>query len=166
MKSRRSTYNLLFVVFSIIFLFYSCLQPPADPDKEAPKTATLNVNIEKYLDTQVMQPGFGGRIFSAFKIFSEEDNKVFLWAFLQEYYENDSKIMMGSGWSVPMVLEIERNTGWITIKGHKTPRDGEQYAQDIKKVFPKNIRTQIFTFPGSDEMQELQRYSAARAKKP
>ena len=43
--------------------------------------ATLDCNIEKYLDTQVMQPGFGGRIFSAFKIFSEEEDNVFLWAF-------------------------------------------------------------------------------------
>ena len=43
--------------------------------------ATLDGNIERHLDTQVMQPGYGGRIFSGFKIFSEEEDNVFLWAF-------------------------------------------------------------------------------------
>lgn len=166
MKSRRSTYNLLFMATCVVFLFCSCVQPPADSEKPAPTTPARDSTIEKYLDTQVMQPGFGGRIFSAYKVFSEEDDKVYLWAFVQEYYEKDGKTMIGSGWSVPLVLNIQRNSGKIIITGHKTPRDGELYAQDIKKMFPKNIRTQIFTFPGSDEMQELQRYSAARAKKP
>jgi len=166
MKSRWSTNNLLFVATCMVFLFYSCMQPPADSEKPALTTSSQDGTIEKYLDTQVMQPGFGGRIFSAFKVFSEEDDKVYLWAFLQEYYEKDGKTMMGSGWSVPLVLEIERNTSEITIKGHKTPRDGELYAHDIKKMFPENIRTQIFAFPGSEEMQELERHSAARAKKP
>jgi len=103
--------------------------------------ATLDCNIEKYLDTQVMQPCFGGRIFSAFKIFSKKEDNVFLWAFLQGYYEKDGKTILGSGWLVPLVLEIERNTDGINIIGHKTPRNGELYGQDIKKMFPENICT-------------------------
>jgi len=35
----------------------------------------------------VILPGYGGWIFSACKVFAEDDDKIFLWAFLQEYYE-------------------------------------------------------------------------------
>jgi len=61
--------------------------------------------------------------------------------FLQGYYEKDGKTMLGSGWLVPLVLEIERNTDGINIIGHKAPRNGELYGQDIKKMFPENICT-------------------------
>jgi len=72
--------------------------------------------------------------------------------------------MMGSGWSVP-ILNIEKNSGEIIITGYKAPRDGELYAQDIKTMFPETIRTQIFAFPGTPEMQKLQQKTSARAEK-
>ena len=112
-----------------------------------------------------MQPSFGGKIFSAHYVFKSEDGKIYIWAFLQEYYKKSGKTELGSGWSVPMVLSTETHAGVMSIAGHETPHDGSQYGDDIRRLFPKELHQKIFDFSGTDEMRSLEKHSVERAEK-
>jgi hypothetical protein len=121
--------------------------------------------IQKYLDEKVMQPSFGGRVFSAFKLLKQESGKLNIWAYMQEYYRKDGKMEIGSGWSVPMVINIEETSSGIKIKDHFTPGDGDRFSEDIRAHFPGDIQKQIFDFPGTPDMRNLENTSKQRAEK-
>ncbi len=145
---------ILFVIFN-----QSCTQ------KNVSESRNESISIEKYLDNHLMQPAFGGRVLSAHKILLQQDNNIFIWAFLQEYYKKDGKTNIGSAWSVPLVLNIENTSTEMIIKSHTSPGDGELYAKDIKRLFPSNIQQEIFDFPGTQEMRELEEYSKKRSER-
>jgi hypothetical protein len=119
--------------------------------------------IQKYLDEKVMQPSFGGKVFSAHKIFKTENDKIYLWAYLMEYYKKDGKTEQGSGWSVPLVLNTTGSGANLIITSHQAPGDGDMYGEDIKKLFPKDIQQQVFDFSGSPEMPSLEKKSKDRS---
>lgn len=158
MKNILTTGRLL-VLICISFVIGSCQQKTSVPDKKNTD------NIEKYLDTKVMETAYNGKVFSAHKVFMEQDNKIYLWAYMQEYYKRDGKTLLGSGWSVPLILTIENSPEGITVKGHTAPRDGELYSLDVKDLFPEKIRQEIFDFPGTQEMRQLQEISLKRSEK-
>jgi hypothetical protein len=146
---------------SLLLIFTGC--QPKNQTPEGSSTADDQNVIEKYLDEKVMQPGFGGRIFSAHQIFTSETDKIYLWALLQEYYKKDGQTLTGTGCSVPMVLNIRRENGKMIILNHSTPGDGDRYAADIRKMFPAGIHQKIFDFPGSADMRSLEDRSKKRA---
>ncbi len=158
MKNIQITGGLL-VLVCLGFVIVSCQQKTSIPDKNNTD------NIEKYLDTKVMETAYNGKVFSAHKVFMEQDNKIYLWAFMQEYYKRDGKTLIGSGWSVPLILNIENSSDGIIVRSHKAPRDGELYSLDIKDLFPEKIRQEIFDFPGTQEMRKLEEISVKRSEK-
>ena len=112
--------------------------------------------MQKYLDEQVMQPFFGGKIFSSYKVFKKEDNYIYIWAYMQEYYKKDDKIEPGSGWSVPMVIYFEEKPTEVNIKNLFTPKDGDKYTKGIQTHFPEEIQKQILDFPETQEVIDMQ----------
>ncbi len=151
---RKPIYLLLFS----FLLLVSCLQ------NQLKLTADDSKQVEKYLDTKIMATSFGGSVFSANKIFTIEKDKIFLWAYLQEYYIKDGKTVLGSGWSVPLVLNVEKTQDGINIKSHDAPRDGDLYSEDIKRLFPKEVQQKIFDFPSTAEIYQLKEISLKRSK--
>jgi len=132
--------------------------------KTAPIGTTDRDFIETYLDTKVMEPSYGGRIFSSYKVFLEEGDKIYVWAFMQEKYKKDGSMLPGSGWSVPLVLNIGNVSGNKTVISHTAPRDGELFSKDIETLFPEKIRNEVLNFTGSEEMQKLEEKSRLRSK--
>jgi len=120
--------------------------------------------IEKYLDTKVMDPAYDGVVLSAHKVLLKKDNTLYIWAYMQEYYKRDGKTMLGSGWSVPLILTIEPGAFGIVVKSHKYPSDGELYSKEVKELFPREIQQQIFDFPASQDLLKLQEISLKRSK--
>lgn len=127
---------------------------------------TLNdvKNIEKYLDTKVMAPAQNGVVLSAHKVLMQKDNTLYVWAYMQEYYKSDGKLMRGSGWSVPMILTIEQSADGIMVKNHKYPGDGELYSKEVRELFPTEIQQQIFDFPASQDLRKLEEILSKRSK--
>lgn len=151
----------LFLILAVFAMIVSCgntktQQSPSQSDNDA---------IQKYLDEKMMQPGFGGTVFSAYEILKKTDDKIFLWAYLQEYYKKDNKLQQGSGWSVPVALSVENTTDGLKINNHEVPHDGESYANDIKRIFPDDIQQKIFNYSGSSAIQKLEKDSKDRAEK-
>jgi len=121
--------------------------------------------LQKYLDEKVIQPINDGKVFSAHKLFKKEDDTLYIWAYMQEYYKKDGKIELGIGWSVPMEISIRDTLSEVTIKKIFIPGDGDRYAKDIKKSFPDDIQQQVLDFPGTPEVKDLGNSCKERAEK-
>lgn len=108
--------------------------------------------IEKYLRDEVMDPNFGGKNFSAYEVLGSDQDKgeIYIWAFIQEYYEEGNGIEEGTGMSVPMVLKLDQSQNSFKVLSHTLPRDGNYYAEDIKDLFPKKAEKKIFDYPTVD----------------
>ncbi len=102
--------------------------------------------VEDYLAEKTLQPSFGGEVISAYEILAVDNSNIYLWVLQIEYYRAGNEIKQGAGWSVPMVLSIERDENKIKTLSHKTPRDGSYYAEDIKTLFPRNTHKKIFDY--------------------
>lgn len=151
----------LILILSVFTFMLSCgnskvKQTPSQSDNDA---------IEKYLDEKMMNPEFWGKVFSSYKIFKKTEDKIYLWAYLQEYYKKDNILQKGTGWSVPAVLIIENSDEGLMIISHNVPVDGENYSKDIKSMFPDDIQKKIFDFSGTESIPKLEKTSRERAEK-
>ncbi|MGP4073556.1 hypothetical protein ACTWQB_13485 [Piscibacillus sp. B03] len=102
--------------------------------------------IDQYLQ-QELKPDLGEDVFTAFEVLasSEEASEVYVWALIEGY----SGSQVGSGMSIPLVLEVTHDDDVITVTNHKGPHDGSYYTSDIKEMFPKNTHNKIFDYPSN-----------------
>lgn len=114
-------------------------------------TGTENKLILDYLDQKVFSPNFRGKVFSAYKLLGRETGKLYIWATIQEYYKKDGILETGTGWSVPLVLNLAESSGSEKITSHISPRDGSLYSKDIEKLFPRVLQKTILYFPSNSE---------------
>jgi hypothetical protein len=118
--------------------------------------------VEKYLSEEVMNSNFGGEIFVAYEILETDKNEgeIYLWALIQEYYEEGEALETGSGMSVPIVLSVSvHNNDSLEISSHSLPRDGSYYSEDIKEMFPKKIQNKILGYSSNhigDLIEEME----------
>ncbi|MDE5416124.1 hypothetical protein [Alkalihalobacterium chitinilyticum] len=104
--------------------------------------------IEQYLTKEVLQPNFGGEMFTTYEILGTDLNasEVYLWALIEEYYQEGGNLEQGTGMSVPMVLHAEKNTQSFKILKHTLPGDGSNYIDDIKTMFPSKLHNKIVDY--------------------
>ena len=104
--------------------------------------------IQNYIENHIEFPGFGGKMFCAYKLFGIEttgnNNHIYLWTLCMEYYVKDSVLLKGTGVSMPVALISVRSPQGSKILEHKKPVDGEGYSESIRQIFPKQYHKAIF----------------------
>jgi len=154
---------ILLLSFCMIFSIISCNNKSQVSGPELSKRSSDI--LQKYLDEKVIRPLYSGKVFSAFSLFKNEGDTLYIWAYMQEYYKEDNAIKQGSGWSVPMEIIIKETPQEVIIKRLFTPSDGDMYTKGIRNHFPADIQKQILDFPGTPEVKELEKYCEERADK-
>ena len=133
----------------VIILSVGC-QPKEDvcPTSVAVSESSLQMaNAEDYLATNVGESGFGGTVFCAYEFLNAElgtKGKMYTWVHCQEYYLRGESLLLGTGISVPVALELRQTNGEYTIIGHRQPRSGTNYGQDVRAIFPCSTWSEIF----------------------
>ena len=61
------------------------------------------------------------------------------WALYEEYKVTDDGLEVGRGSHVPVAISFDLDERGYTLTGYWEPRDGGDYAQDIRKKFPAHI---------------------------
>lgn len=121
--------------------------------------------IGLYLDDHLMPPGFGGVVFTAYAVLGAAPGEVYVWAFAQEFYDQDGSIGTGSGLSCPAVVKISLGGEQVVgVAGHRIPRDGELYAEDVKNMFPESVQHAVLGIHQSDTVAELRASVEERAR--
>lgn len=137
---------LIIFLFSLIFSFYIYKNKSKNGIESVNQNETEETIIEKYLSNNLLKPEFGGKVFCVFHNYSLEkseiDNNYYLWIYCEEYYKKDSKVLMGSGVSMPVKLETKKVNGSLEILNHQQPQDGEGYAKSIREMFPNDFEDQ------------------------
>lgn len=105
--------------------------------------------IERYLTTEVMNPNFGGEVWTTYQILDTNStkNEVYVWALIQEYVQEGDRLEQGSGMSAPLVLYLDNDDESFTIQGHRLPRDGSYYPTDLWTMFPVHVQLAISSHP-------------------
>lgn len=73
---------------------------------------------------------------------------LYVWAYCAEYSIKDGEIKTLSGVSTPAKIDYPNELSFYDINrfSYESPRDGAQYSEDIKRIFPENIWQTIFNF--------------------
>ena len=139
------------------------------------KIVILNKNpgedyIQRYLETSLESPGFGGKMFCTYELYGkeakEDRQQLYLWAFCMEYYVKQGILQEGTGVSVPVVLVSVPSGHGEMIETHFQPVDGEDYGNSIRKIFPPKYHKAIFAEGGdyNRRAQALQRAAREKAR--
>lgn len=112
------------------------LIPPAD--------ATLSQQITLFLDNHLFTPDSGGMMFTAHEVLDADGEKIYIWAYGQEFYVEGKALKKGQGISVPVVLTYNLDSNKARkIDKMELPRDGS-YDWDVKAMFPAKLHNRIF----------------------
>ncbi|MDV4152029.1 hypothetical protein R0131_14465 [Clostridium sp. AL.422] len=124
----------------ILFILGGCSSTPKDASNTLEITQPDEKIIQEYLDSKtndISAPNQEGEMYSAFEIFGTDDNKIYVWMLKYEYLGQGKAVT--NGVSTPIVLYIESKDGEIEIENHKSPKDGEEYGESLKKLFPQKV---------------------------
>lgn len=166
---------LLLLIAGGVFLFVLTEKEPERTAEDTPKTDTTEGDKEtpekfrerqvmKYLQKHGLDTNFDGEVFADYYEFGQKREKLFVWAYIQEYYESDGELKAGSGHSVPMIITLNENG---TVKKHWEPRPGEEYSDSIKDEFPQQYRQEVLNFQSrhQDALDEIKNSLRKRAEK-
>ncbi|NLD71112.1 MAG: hypothetical protein GX649_00175 [Chloroflexi bacterium] len=129
--------------------------------------------VEVYLAEHVGFTSRDGEVFCAYVPLEAEDgaeDTLYAWAHCQEYVLERGGLARGSGISVPVALEFRRANGGYEIVGHRAPRDGALYGEDVEAIFPRGAWAQINPQGRADRVRKndrvgsLERDAEARAR--
>lgn len=103
--------------------------------------ANIKIVLKEYLP-KILNPEFGGVVFCGNHLYGYKEEpdinniSIFVWAYCEEYYLDDTNLMMGSGISEPMKLTIKNNNNNLEVVNHFVPKDGSLYNSSIGEMFP------------------------------
>jgi predicted secreted protein len=103
----------------------------------------IKEKVIAYLEDSALEPGFKGEIFADYYKFGRDENNLYIWAYVCEYYKKDGRLRLGSGRSGPMIIALSQEG---VIKDHWQPGAGEEYPGSIKDNFPKKFQNDILNF--------------------
>ena len=127
----------------ILFVLWGCNSTPKDAPNTLKVTQADEKIIQEYLDTKtndINAPSYG-KMYSAFKVYGTDSNRIYLWMLKSEYLGQGKELT--NGVSIPLVLYIESKEGKIEVKDHKYPKDGVEYGKSLEKLFPQNVRNEM-----------------------
>lgn len=119
---------------------------PAENNSQSGKG--IKEKVIAYLEDSALEPGFKGEIFADYYKFGWDENNLYIWAYVCEYYKKDGRLKLGNGRSGPMIIALSQKG---VIKDHWQPEPGEEYPESIKDNFPKKFQDDIFNFQSQDK---------------
>ncbi|MDZ4993435.1 hypothetical protein GNF80_10710 [Clostridium perfringens] len=131
--SKKVALTMLLLICTVLFI--GCGRNSEDKLKI---TEADNDVIREYIDNKTGNKIVvnEGHVYSAFKVLGTGKNEIYLWVLKEN--------SVGGGGSMPVLLKASRVNGELSITDFKIPRDGEAYVEDIKEMFPRYVRKQIY----------------------
>jgi len=120
--------------------------------------------VVRYLQDSTLETNYGGQVFADYHMFGKKDDRLFVWAYVAEFYKMDGVLKMGSARSGPMMINVYPQSG---VADYWTPKDGAGYAPSIKSNFPPEYHDKVLNFQSrhKDILEELRASVQASARK-
>ena len=83
---------------------------------------------------------------------------LYVWAYCGEYIIQDGELKTLSGLSGPAKINYPNELSFYDLGqfSYEAPGDGSHYAEDIKKIFPKDVQQRIFDFNREDIIKKIE----------
>lgn len=81
---------------------------------------------------------------------------VYMWVLEETYYEDNGKIIEDSASSIPYKITVEKSDDEYLVLEVEMPKDGSDYAKDMKSLFPKAVRNDINKVHKDGTIEKLQ----------
>jgi hypothetical protein len=110
--------------------------------------ALINDQLKSYLP-RILEPAYNGKVFCSSHLYGFDENKstnmvqAYVWAYCEEYFQENGQIKMGSGVSEPVLVTLELQNGILGVQGHQEPGNGSLYAPSIKEMFPEKYYNEV-----------------------
>ncbi len=139
----KSIFFIFLFVAVLVFLFIFLGEKDTGSDFSLIKESHVFENqkdVVKYLEKDVINPSReDGVVFANYYEFGTEKEKIFLWAYIVEYYMENGIIKEGERASLPMTLFLSKSKKPI----------GHNYIQeegDAHKIFPEKYEKELINF--------------------
>jgi len=128
------------------------LAPAPGPAAQSASTRTYlaveqmipSQTIKDYLIQKEGATAYGGKVFTAYQVMGTEQSglvtKLYLWAFLQEFWVDQGFLHPGTASSLPVVLFLKMQAGHYQIFDFKDAGEGYQY---LTVNFPPRMQAVI-----------------------
>lgn len=162
---------LLLILAGIIFVVLSperAEESRNGPQKEGGDKQTpwksMRIEIIDHLEENILDPGFGGKVFADYHKWGRKEGELFLWVYTVEYYLEGEELKQGSGYSGPVAITLTEDED---IEGHWMPRDGKEYSSSIKERFPRQYWDKVLNFQSENKsvLNDLEESVEDRAEK-
>lgn len=137
-------YIKLFLVFLLLGVCISC-------NSEAMLSDVFLKSQSQRIYDYVNQNGLiihktkgNSEIYSKYQLlgFDAKTNEIYLYVVTAEYYIVNNLVFNTDASGVPVVLKVKKENDELIVISHKTPRDGDYWGGDFRKMFPRHIRDQ------------------------
>lgn len=142
---------------------------PVDPPLTVAGVVAPPDSLNGYIATHAGFTSRGGEMRCAYTPLGQREDRVYLWALCLELLREGDHLVRGSGLSAPFALRLRTDGGVARVVALERPRDGDQYATSIRRIFPITTWPRIFDGAASNRARgaaleaALQRAAAARS---
>lgn len=142
--------------------------PPKNFDDEKIEIAVKDYLV-KHLDSEPKHYE-GEKGFAATRIYlleGLEDGSaynVYAWVLGKTLYEAEDGLAEGNAFSVPYKFVVKNGENGFEVTESYTPRDGSYYSEDMKKLFPKDVRRDMEKIHTDGSYEQLEMQISEQAK--
>lgn len=88
---------------------------------------------------------------------TEKETKfnLYTWVVGEKYHLENGQLEKGSGYSIPHKFTVERHGEEYVVVDSRRPRDGGYYSEDMKNIFPADVRQNMKDFYNDGTSERL-----------
>lgn len=96
------------------------------------------------------------RVFLLEEIEKDKKYNLYAWVLEGKYYLENGEIKQDSGSSIPHKFVVEKIDGVFKVIDYKIPRDGSYYVNDMKTIFPREVKRSMDDVHSDGTIKRLQ----------
>ncbi|MBO5004439.1 MAG: hypothetical protein J6D03_04150 [Clostridia bacterium] len=132
--------------------------PPIDLPEEEIKNAVMNYIVDKGDNEKHHE---SAKTFASMRVYLIQEEKrdvcyiIYAWILEEKYYLENNEIKQDGGSSIPYKFILVKEDDEFVVTNVKIPRDGSYYADDMKSIFPSNVRNDMEEIHTDGTIEEL-----------
>ena len=121
--------------------------PPIDLEPQKIEIAIKDYLVEK--GDNEYKKNENEKTFVSMKIYLTEEKEensiynIYAWILQKKYYLESNEIKQNSSSSIPYKFVIEKKDDKYNVVDSRIPRDGSYYEDDLKNIFPRDVRNDM-----------------------
>lgn len=135
-------------------------EPPINLEPQKIEIAIKDYLVEK--SDNAYKEKDNVKTFVSMKIYLTEEKEessiynIYAWILQEKYYLKNNEIKQNSSSSIPYKFVIEKKDNKYTIIDSRVPRDGSYYEDDMKNIFPSEVRDNMAQISIDGTIEQLQ----------